>query len=318
MKRFIKFCLIAALILIVVGLVIGTAGSVAGGGYDVIRMIRNGELSINGDFFHHHFFDDEYDLEVSEEETLFDIDDIDIFEEGKEVLSGDIAKTRLEDTSVKKLDITLGGGELVFKESEDGAFYLEASKAEKLQFYVEDDTLKLKAVRTRANQNHMKVYLYIPKDIFYEEIEIELGAGAIKLEGLSDVGKLDVDIGAGALTLSEIECEELDAGVGTGELILHETVIRGDTELEVNAGHISGDAQVHGDLDVKCAMGAAELTLAGCEEDFNYRVQCAAGEVRFGSQAFTAVAADREIDNGAAKQMDLDCSLGGIIISFEE
>lgn len=324
MKRFIKFCLIAALILIVVGIVIGTAGSVAGGGYDVIRMIRNGELSINGDFFHRHFFDDDYDLKVSEEEpvdeTLFDIDDIDIFEEGKEVLSGDIAKTRLEDTSVKKLDITLGGGELIFKESEDGAFYLEASKAEKLQFYVEDDTLKLKAVRTKASykNNNMKVYFYLPKDIFYEEIEIELGAGAIKLEGLSDVGKLDVDIGAGALTLSEIECEELDAGVGAGELILHETVIRGDTELEVNAGHIGGDAQIHGDLDVKCSMGAAELTLAGREEDFNYRVQCAAGEVRFGNQAFTAVAADREIDNGAAKQMDLDCSLGGIIISFEE
>lgn len=318
MKKFIKYCLITALILIVVGFVIGTAGSVAGGGYDVMRMFWNGELSFDEDFFHRHFGDNDFEREGVMEEPLYDIDDIDIFEGGKEVLSGDISKTKLADGSIRKLDITLGGGELVFQESGDGAFYLEASKAEKLQFYVEDDTLKLKAVRTKAHHNNMKVYLYIPKDIFYEEVEIELGAGVIGLEGLTDVGKLDVDVGAGALTISETACEELDAAVGAGELILQQTVIRQDAKLEVSAGHIGGDAQVLGDLDVKCSLGAAEITLAGREEDFNYRVQCAAGEVQFGSQAFHALAADRKVDNDAAKQMDLDCSMGAIIILFEE
>lgn len=318
MKKFIKFCLIAALILILVGFVIGTAGSVAGGGYDVVRMLKNGELSINGDFFNRHFVYEDSDIEIPSE-VPYDVDDIDIFEGGKDVMSGDIAKTRLEDASVHKLDITLGGGELIFKESEDGAFYLEAKRAEKLQFYVEDDTLKLKAIRTKVHSNNnMKVYLYLPKDMNYEEIEIELGAGLIELEGMPDVGKLDVDIGAGALTLSGIECKELDAGVGAGELILRQVVVNGDTELEVNAGHIGGDAQILGNLDVKCSLGAAELTLAGSEEDFNYRVECAAGEVQFGSQAFTALAAERKIDNGAERMIDLDCSMGSIVLSFEE
>ena len=66
MKKFTKFCLIAALILILIGFIIGIAGSVAGGGYDVLRMIENGELTFDSSFFGIHFGDGFFDREERE------------------------------------------------------------------------------------------------------------------------------------------------------------------------------------------------------------------------------------------------------------
>lgn len=53
------------------------------------------------------------------------------------------------------------------------------------------------------------------------------------------------------------------------------------------------------------------------EEAFNYEIECAAGNVQIGNRAFTAVAADKRIQNDAIKDMKLECSLGSIEIYFE-
>lgn len=316
MKKFTKFCLIAALILILIGFIMGIAGSVAGGGYDVLRMIENGELTFDSSFFGIHFGDGSFDRE--EREPLYDLDDIEDFT-GEEI-SGDIEKRKLTDEIITKLDITLGGGELYLIDSEDGAFYLEAEKAESLQAYVEDDTLKLKALRTKGhfvNKYDMKVYLYIPAGLSFEEVDIDLGAGVTDLSQLANVDELHVTVGAGKLTMNGVMCTELEATVGAGELIAKDIAVTNKAEFQVDAGHIGASGEILGDVDVECALGAVELVLKDEEEAFNYEIECAAGNVQIGNRAFTAVAADKRIQNDAIKDMKLECSLGSIEIYFE-
>lgn len=317
MKKFIKFCIITALILIIIGFITGIAGSVAGGGYDVLRMIRNGELSFRSSFFDVHFGDGFFDWE--EDMEPLDVLDDTVLLTGEE-FSGDIEKRKLTDEVITKLDITLGGGELYFMNSDDGAFYMEAENVEKLQTYVEDHTLKLKAVRTKTHYNHehdMKIYLYIPDGLSFEEAELDLGAGVMDLSGLTYVEELNATVGAGKLAMAGVTCKELEATVGAGELIAEEITVTEKAELQVDAGHIGVEGEILGDLDVNCALGAAEFVLKDTEDAFNYEIECAAGNIQIGNRSFHAVAADKRIKNDALKDMKLECSLGAIKIYFE-
>lgn len=311
MKKFFKGVLLTALILILAGAVIGTIGSVAGGKYDVMRMFKNGELSYN-------FAD-----WSGKGDSIYDIDDREVFDKTKEVLSGNLSKYQIADGSIQSLKLTIGGGELVVLDSEDGNFYLEAENAEKLQTFVKEGTLYVKAlhntptVQINGESNTMKLYLYMPKAMGYEKLELELGAGRVEADGIH-AAKIEVDAGAGQIVLSDIVCDEFDGDVGAGELIAKNVQTMVSAELSVGAGHIEVEMDMQGELAAKCSLGQIALNLAGKEKDFNYEISCAAGEIKLGSNSYAGLSKEQKLWNDAAKDVKLECSLGAINVSFAE
>lgn len=290
MKKFIKITLVIALICIVAGLIISVAGSVSGGGTDVFEMARNGELNWS--------IDDLGFGEWGKEERLYHLDDVEVFDDNVEILSGDIEKCQIDGTeAVTKLDITVGGGVLQVSDSGDDNFYLEAENAEKLQVYTEGNELKVKAIKTKEYQDDMEIRLYVPGSVPFEDVSVELGAGQINI--------------------ADITCKNLEAEVGAGELVVNNTEVTLDADFSVGAGHIQAQVSVLGNLEAECSMGGAEFVLKGQETDFNYEIECAAGQVRVGSEAFQALATEKDIDNGASKNISLNCALGAIEVEFE-
>ena len=322
MKKFLKFCLIAAVILILVGLILGVASTAAGGGKDVARMAENGELTFDGEFFDFSFlgaevdFEDTFDFDGAE--PLYDLEDVEVFDGSTEILSGDISRMELAVGNVTDFEIALGGGEFFIQGSEDGKFYLEAESAEKLQVYAEDETLHLKALRTKTNDVGMKMTLYIPADVSYDEMQLELGAGVFKLEVPLTLESFEGEVGAGQMIIDGLTCNTMDINVGAGEFLGESILVNDEAELKVGAGHIGLQGDVKGDLDVECSLGGAELTLAGAEIDFNYEIECAAGSVVAGTAEFSGLSSERSVDNGASKEMNLECAMGAIEVEFEE
>lgn len=319
MKKFLKFCLITAAILIIAGLIFGVAGFVAGGNREVVRMVRKGELTFDSDFFRWGFWDFDEDWpEMDEMDRLYDLDDIEVFDKDREIQSGDIALTQLSVSDIAKLHISLGGGEFEIRRSEDESFYLEAKNAERLQVYGENDTLYLKAIRTRAHNMDARITLYIPDEVSYEELNLALGAGILRMEDAISCLEADIEVGAGQMFLENLTCSSLKLDVGAGELIGKNLTVRTSAEWSVGVGHLQVDAAVDGDLEVECSMGSAELTLAGDEEAFNYEIECAAGMIQIGSMEFAGLSSERSLDNNAEKEMALDCQMGAIEVTFRQ
>lgn len=314
MKKFLKFCFITAIILILLGLIIATASTAAGGGKELVRMARNGDLTINGEDFD---FLSDYDdrLEIGGVEVLYDLDDVEIFKNGKEVLSGDIPLMEVPAENIKDLDINLGGGEFYIKNSSDGKFYIKGENVEKLQVYAEDSEMYLKALRNRINDKDTKVYFYIP-EMEYRNIDLSLGAGMLIFEDSIVTGDFDGEVGAGQMIIGDIICQDLDINVGAGEFIGEKVDISGETELKVGAGHIELNGSVGKSLDIKCAMGGVELNLNHSETDFNYEIECVAGTVEVGNEEFAAFSTERTVDNHASREMDIECSIGAVVIDF--
>ncbi len=325
MKKFINFCLITATILILAGLIGGVACAIAGGDKEVKRMVENGELTIGPNRWSGSFDAVKDKIVLNEREPLYELDDVEIFKNDMEIMSGDIPLTAIRAEAVNELNIKLGGGEFFIKKSSDSDFfYVEAENAEKLQIYTENGTLHLKALRDDINDKETVVDLYIPQKM-YEELSVSLGAGMLMLEDSISVDEFEGEIGAGQMIVNGITCNNMRVKVGAGEFVGEDVIVNEDSDLKLGAGHIQMYGYVEENLNVKCSMGGAEIYLTNAETDFNYEVECVAGNVQIGEYEYNAFifgdsesdSNDREIDNGASGEISIDCSMGAVIVEFE-
>lgn len=313
MKKFMKFSFVTAVVLILAGLVIAIAAVVAGGGKELAGMIQNGDLTINSDDFIR--FGKNFDLEFDGLEPLYEIDDVEIFNEDKDILTDDIPLMEIPSDNIEKLNINLGGGEFFIMNSSDNKFLIAAENAEKLQVYAEDGELYLKALRNGINNDKTKIYLYIP-EADYEKADIFLGAGTLMLENKFRADDVNVAVGAGEMIVENIICKDLDVNVGAGEFVGKSVSVFDDTKLKAGAGHIEINGTAGENLDIRCSMGGIELSLDNDETDFNYEIACVAGSVEIGARKFAALSGEKKIDNQASGEIDIDCSMGSVTLDF--
>lgn len=297
MKKFMKNCGILALVMILVGIVMtATAGIVKGP--EVIAAFTSYSKTA---------------LEKLDSGVRFDVESDMDFASDVPMLNANEQNT-FDATGITKLDMELGACQLNILPSEDQYFYAHTDGAGSCQVYTSDETLHVKVISATsigaslsADDNEINldikaptgaVYLYVPASYHFEEVKLVLGAGAISSSTLFTADDLEIELAAGEIELENIEVGKLNAEVGAGTLSF--------------AGSVQQEA------DVECGMGEINLELAGSESDFNYDVEVAAGDVTIGRESFGGIAGERDINNGAAKNINVECAMGAIDISFLE
>ncbi|MCI8529709.1 MAG: DUF4097 domain-containing protein [Lachnospiraceae bacterium] len=362
MKKFMKGCGIAALVLIAVGLSLGLAGrSMAGQDTirDVVQDVTDGRVRMNGNNWWgwnislgRHLADFEiassaaldvvegtcnkpdkivqelaiedwgYESTWQEQEGVWiESDDYksddEIFDDDYSILKGDVEKYKLG-TDFYELDIEIGGGNFYTAESDDENFYVEVYSARKFQSFVEDGTLYIKLV-SDVRRDQSQVILYVPENFNFEDAEIEVGMGTVSYSGLN-AHEASLEVGSGSIWLEGLKVQELDASVGAGAIDIEDMIVSNlDVEVGVGAFWASGTAS--GNVDVECAMGSVEIGLSGSEQDFNYYLENAMGYIDIGNTGNMAnygVSQERTINNGAMKDMEIECAMGNVSVWFTD
>lgn len=310
-----KGCAITALCLIVIGFTFATvAGSVRGR-----TTIQNVVESVTGGRIHFDLADlfDEWGWNVIDD-INYDIEDSIGFNRHYSTLSGTIDKYSLGN-DIDELNIEVGACSFTTKTSTDDNFYLEVKNAGKFQGYVEDGTLYIKSSVTGKRwrvSNASEIILYIPEGAYFDNADIEVGAGKLEFDGLM-ADSANLEVGAGQITLSDIQVNELEASVGMGQITLKEMSVE-NLDAEVGMGEFFASGLITGDVSAECAMGNVSLTLEGSQEDFNYELSKAMGNVTLGRESSSGFASERYINNNADKTMDIECSMGNVSIQFTE
>lgn len=322
MKKFMKVCAIIALILVLVGLALGIAGSTAKGRNTISEVVENvtgGRVRINLNPTDRNWGitigDDIFD---SLDEVNYDIKDSVSFDSNYPVLSGDIDKYSLEGT-VANLEIEAGGCSFRVKESEDDSFYVEAKGVGKFQTYVENETLYMKTTTVARQWSEIsgsKITLYVPANCNFGEIKINLGAGVLEFPNLH-AENAALEVGAGQIEADGAEVQRLEINVGMGQIRLTDMNVT-DLTAEVGMGELVAKGAVNGNVDAECSMGNLELRIAGKQEDFNYELSGAMGNLTLDGKSYSGFSQEKSIDNGAAKKMELDCSMGNVTVKFEK
>lgn len=321
MKKFMKGCAVTAVILVAAGLVLGIVGSTARGSETISRVVETvtgGRVKINfgtGGEWSIMAGDNILD---SLGEVNYDIGEFSSFSGRYEVWKGDVEKYRLEGT-VTNLDIEAGGCSFRVEDSGDDFFYVEAESTGKFQAYVEDETLYLKTttggVTAWDELSGSKIILYIPGGYRFQQAEVDLGAGMMEIPDLK-AAEASLEVGAGRIVVGKAEAAVLDVSVGAGQIELEEMDVA-ELNAEVGMGGLNARGAVSGYIDAECSMGSLELLLTGKKEDFNYELSGAMGSLNLAGESYGGFVQERNIDNGAEKTMEIDCSMGNVTIGFQ-
>ena len=297
MKKFMKTCAILALIMIVAGIVMtGAAGAIKGPA--VISAAK--DYISNG-------------INQLDSGVRFDIDtDMDFYSDAP-VLTGEVQQT-YSVNEVKNLEVEVGTCEFIIGQSEDADIHVNVEGAGNYQGYLSDGTLCLKLIRAtevgatlstddegfnlQLDTAACKMQLLLPTDFTFENVTLSLGAGAVDATSPLDAQSLEIELAAGEVTFSDLDVNQLNAEVGAGSLTL--------------SGNIAEEA------NLECGMGELTLNLNGVKNDYNYEVEVAAGEVTIGNESFGGIAGEREIDNNASTDINVECAMGSVEITFTE
>lgn len=181
---------------------------------------------------------------------------------------------------VRKLDVDIDKGTVHIYESQDVSQVSVRITDEfnKTTCYMDEETLNIK----RRNRN--KVY-------DYPQIEILVPTG-------SHFDKLSLDMGTAECEIWGVSASKLDFDTGVGSVIFN--------------GSLEGDA------DLETGVGSITLNLDSSERDYNYKVECGVGVIKIGGSEYTMMSSDKRIDNQSSYTMDLECGVGDITINFNQ
>ncbi len=286
MGKFAKVCLIIAGVFIGIGVVMGTIVSVIGG-RSFVWVVN--EQNMNFGEYHGDWGWDLVSWDSSRNELVVN----------DQSLGSKSAEARINAKGVDTLYITVGAGEFELREWDQEEFKVEISGRGECEYYTNDGNLyikgfkKLKKFTGYAVNN--KITLYVPEGVNYDDVNLEVGAGKSGISGIQ-TKNLTCSVGMGAADFKNIDAEDVD--------------------MEVGMGQITFAGKAEGDVTVSCGMGSIAMKLDSSEEDYNYVLSCAAGSISLDNQSFSMLAGEKNINNSAAYDINLECAMGSIDVDF--
>lgn len=298
MKKFTTVVLIVVLVCLVSGMVLCGIGIASGANAaEFARLVKEGRYSFGWNAYE--IDEDDEDIKLTEQ--------------------------TFQNADIRSLDVSIDAGSLDILDSWDDDIHVNV-KSRGVTVKVSDDggTLEIECEnRMRwwfVRRQKCEIELYLPENKEWTEADFELGAGSLKSE-LSQLNVRDMDISVGAgeaylphdITVQQRASLEVDAGE-----ITMGNINAAKMDVNVGVGSIGLTADVEEKLSADCGVGELDLKLTGSMSNYNYKVDCGLGEVRLGTETMTSLGDDRHINHHAAKDVEIDCGVGTVSVSFEE
>lgn len=206
--------------------------------------------------------------------------------------------------NIRKLKADVDGI-VFFQESEElGEGQIMIAKAdggEDYEYSQEGDTLKIDlpwSSRRNRESFENRIMIMVPTGYPLDAIDIEVAAGVFQAETM-EAGEISLQVKAGTIEVEQANVDKL--------------------KLESDAGWIQCRADVAREVSVDSDIGEILLALKGEKEDFDYELECAAGSIVLmdsESEEYQGLHYEKNLDYGAEKKAELECSAGSITVSY--
>ena len=315
MKKFMKICAVTALILLLVGLALAAAGgtiSNAGSIRDVVDRVTGGRVQMDLTGLGYHNVLDHFGDHVH-----YDIDDASMFDKHHTIVSGDVQETFAVE-NIRSLDVEVGGCAFSLEESPDADFHVNAIGTNKVQCYVEENTLHVKTIAKAVvnSDQDASIVIQIPAGFGFGELDMEIGAGTMNL-GSVTAREIDLEVGAGQIIADAVQADSLHVNVAAGDARVNSLQVK-EFDAEVGMGNLYASGCVSGHGNLECDMGNITLELSGVSTAFDYNIECGLGKIKIGEETYSGLAKEKALHHGAGHKMDVECAMGNVEILFAE
>ena len=292
MRKFIKTCLIAGSICVLLGGTLAAVSAIMGG--SIKDAIPSGIFKWKEDF-------SEVNLDGAWDgfDQYYDQLRVDADERGQEIFSS---------AEVKQMDIEARAGKVLIEEDPTVDRVRVFCNGDKTQFNAQGDgeELELKTYPGNGDESELLFTILVPEDYRFESVNLTLShpnrirgrkvtAPVIMANSLSS-DEMDLETKVGAIKVIDGRAEELSVLCSVGAVDFSGTTI--------------------GDINAECRVGAVKMELDGKKEDYNYDTRCSLGAVRIGDESIAGLKEEKWLNNGAGKTMDLECKTGAIDVDF--
>lgn len=282
MKKWIKGFCIAAVALICFGLVLCIGGVAAGGAMTATGIIK--------DLFERHGVYYGTTIVTTRKHMVPDGE------------TENLSVTKYSADVIRNLEIEADAAEVIIVESESADEFGVYTNDRKVDARVKKGTLVIERHSPSVNDGKEKrITLEIPKDFSFEDVEISVGAGVVEIQRLA-AADADFEIGAGEIIVHNGNLRSCDVEVGVGNFEYEGIIYDGMNRAECKVG---------------VGMGSAEFRLKGSLEDYNYRIECAAGNIIVGDETYSGLANETYIGNHAEAEFEIECAMGNVEVNFE-
>jgi len=274
MKNSIKICLCLSLVLCIIGFSVVGVSIALGAPWKTVDTVRRNWTD--------HFYWNNYE---KTEDTAMELVESEIYGTTYYSYAASMEdEGSIIDPAVSKIDIEIGYGNVtiyggdryeifVYNESKYYEFKYEDNSAIK----IEDKNDKMNWF-TEDSAEEIQIEITVPKEIALSE--------------------LNIDVGAGMITIADIKTDSMDINSGAGDVIIENSVVR--------------------DVDIESGAGEIVLCLAGKSGEYNCELSTGVGEVYVdGSTGLGFVGGHYEQKNNNRQQTIKAVSgVGNIYVEF--
>ncbi len=304
MTRFMKVCLIAGGICVLVGGGISlVAASLGGNLWDVMpRKAAVWKNKISGAVFDEFWQNTDNCLDSEHFHYYFSQKDKDMEENGQEIFSS---------AEIKNMDVTAHTGKIVIAEDPSADKIRIFCNRDESDWvcYAEDDELKVQIKSGRSDsegENGVLLTIHVPEDYHFSGVDLK----SVHADHFSGP-----DNQVPVILVSSLSADEWNVESKAGSIIVSRGNA-GNLSAECDAGAVEYSGTVTGDIDADCKVGGIHMELAGEKKDYNYDITCRLGAVKIGDEDSVALKNNEQVDNGADQDMELDCRTGAIQVDF--
>ena len=192
----------------------------------------------------------------------------------------------MNDGSIKNLKVDFDYGEMIIRTGNVDEIKADTKNViqDRFQYEVKGDTLNIKYDRGwhlsffGGFNPDTKIEITVPETMIFDKVEIDNGAGKMTVEGIT-ADKLDIDNGAGEMIVNNVTVNsKLDIDGGVGAITVHDTVC-GGIDAEIGVGQFTFTGEVNGDGRIDSGIGAVYMTLYGDRDDYNFKTDNGIGQI---------------------------------------
>ena len=220
-------------------------------------------------------------------------------------------KTYSVSSEIQSLEVKINAADFTIKQGE--RFSVE-SNLKHLTVEDKNGVLTIKETKKFANTYTGAVLtLYIPADTVFEKVNIITGAGRLTVDSLS-ASTMNFELGAGEVTINTlVATSDIDIDGGAGKITVSGGALH-NLDLDMGVGQLNLTSALTGDSDFDLGVGESNITIIGNRDDYKLDIEKGIGNITVDGASVSNI---KEQGNGN-NSIEVSGGIGAINLKFKE
>ena len=220
-------------------------------------------------------------------------------------------KTYTVSADIHSLKIKINAADFTIKQGE--RFFVE-SNLKHLTVEDKNGVLTIKETKIFSGTYTGAVLtLYIPADTVFEKVNIITGAGRLTVDSLS-ASTMNFELGAGEVAIDTlVATSDIDIDGGAGKITISGGALY-NLDLDMGVGQLNLTSALTGDSDFDLGVGESNITIIGNKDDYKLDIEKGLGNITVDG---TSVSNIKEQDS-RNNSIEVSGGIGAINLKFKE